>query len=175
MLYTESGFSDLGEVHLRALCAMIYAGRQDFTLALPASFAVAARGKLTFVRELPAKPPIFDLPLEWDLPVTLPDGRQLLLCSTPPKACGGNIFPIAAAALCGRLTVTSRREGDTVTALGKTHKVKRMIADKKPTADEKKRLFFLRADGEVIFSDLPLYADRSFPRPGMQTAYICIL
>ena len=161
MLYTEYGFSDLAETHTDKLCALIQSGKESFTLSLPGSFALCERGELRFVRSLP-KGEAFCLPIEVGKETVLPSGTTVLLSEAPTA----NGIPLRKEALCGALTVRSRQNGDTVTVFGKTHKLKRMIADKKCTEAQKADLFFLCADGEILYTNLPATADRAFCRIG---------
>lgn len=159
MLYNDHGFSNLAETHIDAVCSQIYLGKENFTLSLPESYALCERGKLRFVRTLP-KAEAFCLPVKIGDTVSLPTGISLTLSSEPTK----DAVPLRRDALYGELTVRSRRAGDTVTVFGKTHKIKRMIADKKCTEAQKAKLFFLCADGEIVYTNLPATADRAFCR-----------
>ncbi len=161
MLYTDHGFLNLAETHTDAICTQIRLGKENFKLSLPDSFALCERGMLRFVRTLPAKED-FCLPIEVGKAVTLPDGRVLLL--TKEKT--ADAIPLREDALCGKLTVRSRLGGDTITVFGKTHKLKRMIADKKYTEAQKAKLFFLCADDTILYTNLPAIADRAFCKAG---------
>ncbi len=161
MLYTDHGFLNLAETHTDAICTQIRLGKENFKLSLPSSFALCERGKLRFVRTLPAKED-FCLPIEVGKAVTLPDGRVLLL--TKEKT--ADAIPLREDALCGKLTVRSRLGGDTITVFGKTHKLKRMIADKKYTEAQKAKLFFLCADDTILYTNLPATSDRAFCKAG---------
>lgn len=161
MLYNEHGFSNLAETHIDAICTQIRLGKENFTLFLPESYALCERGKLRFVRELPAAAE-FCLPIRIGETVTLPIGMSLTLSDEPTAGA----VPLCRDALCGSLTVRSRRAGDTITVFGKTHKIKRMIADKKCTEAQKAKLFFLCADDTILYTNLPATADRAFCRAG---------
>ena len=161
MLYTEYGFLNLAEVHVDAICTQILSGKENFTLALPDSFAVCERGKLRFVHTLP-KSEDFCLPIEIGKETLLPNGLKVLLSETPTESG----IPLRKDALTGALTVRSRKAGDTITVFGKTHKIKRMIADKKCSAAQKAKLFFLCADGNILYTNLPATADAAFCRRG---------
>ena len=161
MLYTDHGFFNLAETHVDAICTQICLGKENFTLSLPDSFALCERGALRFVRELPQEED-FCFPIELGKEVTLPSGLTLLLTDTPTE----NAVPLRRDALCGTLTVRSRKPGDTMTIFGKTHKLKRMIADKKCTEAQKAKLFFLCADEAIVYTNLPATADRAFCRVG---------
>lgn len=161
MLYNEHGFSDLAETHIDAICSQIRLGKENFTLSLPESYALCERGKLRFLRTLPQGEE-FCLPIAIGETVTLPSGIALTLSEEPTAGA----VPLCRDALCGALTVRSRQPGDTITVFGKTHKIKRMITDKKCSGAQKAKLFFLCADGEIVYTNLPATADRAFCRTG---------
>lgn len=161
MLYNEHGFSNLAQTHIDAICTQIRLGKENFTLSLPESYALCERGKLRFVRELPTAAE-FCLPIRIGETVTLPFGMSLTLSDAPTA----DAVPLRRDALCGELTVRSRHAGDTITVFGKTHKIKRMIADKKYTEAQKAKLFFLCADDTILYTNLPATADRAFCRAG---------
>lgn len=167
MLYNYYGFVDLTEAHIDALCELIRIGNENFTLSLHGCFAFCERGELTFKKELP-RADEFCLPIEIGKETVLPSGMTVLL--SRDRADGA--YPLRADALCGKLTVRSRHDGDTVTVFGKTHKIKRMISDKKLCAKEKAKLFFLCADGEIIYSNIPATADKAFARRGDDCIFI---
>ena len=161
MLYNEHGFSNLAETHIDAICTQIRLGKENFTLSLPESYALCERGKLRFVRELPAAAE-FCLPIRIGETIPLPIGMSLTLSDEPTAGA----VPLRRDAFCGELTVRSRRAGDTITVFGKTHKIKRMIADKKCTEAQKAKLFFLCADDTILYTNLPATADCAFCRAG---------
>lgn len=156
MLYTHCMGAHLAEVHIDAIAGQIASGKTDFSVSVPGGICHAERGRLTFAEALP-KENDFSLPIVIGTPVTLPCGITVLLSEQADGT------PLLAEALSGTLTVRSRREGDTLRQFGKTHKIKRMIADKKLSATEKAKLFFLVADGEILYTNLPATADRAFP------------
>ena len=157
MLYTHCMGAHLAEVHIDAIAKQVASGKTDFSLSVPGGICHAERGRLTFTEALP-KENDFSLPIVIGTPVALPCGITVLLSEQPDGT------PLLAEALSGKLTVRSRREGDTLRQFGKTHKIKRMIADKKLSAQEKAKLFFLVANGEILYTNLPATADRAFPR-----------
>lgn len=168
LLYNNHGFYDITEAHIHALCSLITAGKQDFTLSLPGCTAVCTRGALTFVpgvRQHTAEE--FAFPIAPGETVTLPSGGRVTLTDVP--APGG--VKLRADALVAPLTVRSRKDGDTIRVFGRTHKIKRMIADKKCTAEEKANLFFLCAGDEILYTNLPAIADKAFCR-GEKALYI---
>lgn len=167
MLYNHYGFSDITEAHITSVCGAIKSNNKNFTLSLHKCFAVCERGQMRFAKEL-CSSPTFCIPIKIGESVTLPSGITLTL--SREKADGA--YPIKASALGGALTVCSRTNGDTVTVFGKTHKIKRMIADKKLSASEKADLFFLKNDGTTVYSNLPATADFAFARKGDDTIYI---
>jgi tRNA(Ile)-lysidine synthetase-like protein len=160
MLYNESGFCDLSQSHTDALCTLIRSGKANFRLALPDSFALCERGELRFVHTLPAQEN-FCLPIAIGSPTALPCGITLLLTKEPQPGA----VTLRADALCGNLSVRSRRDGDAITVFGKTHKIKRMISDRKLSAAQKAKLFFLCCGDEILYTNLPATADRAFCRP----------
>lgn len=168
-LYNYHGFVDLTESHIDALCDKIASGDDNFTLSLHSSYALCERGKLTFVKELPSSHEFcFDIGIGDG--VTLPCGTVVTL--SKEKTDGA--YPLKESALCGKLAIRSRKDGDTVTVFGKTHKIKRMISDKKLSAKEKSKLFFLTCDGEIIYSNIPAVADKAFCRRGDTCIYITV-
>ncbi len=161
MLYNEHGFSNLAETHIDAICSQIRGGKENFTLSLPESFALCEHGRLQFVRTLPQSAE-FCLPIRIGETVTLPSGMRLTLSEVPQPGA----IPLRRDALCGALTVRSRQAGDTITVFGKTHKIKRMIADKKCSEAQKAKLFFLCASDTILYTNLPATADHAFYRTG---------
>ncbi|MBQ6893344.1 MAG: tRNA lysidine(34) synthetase TilS [Clostridia bacterium] len=160
-LYNYHGFKDISELYIDSLCQKIHCGSENFTLSLHGCTAICERGMLTFKEELPHfKEFCFDIALGES--VTLPTG---LLVSLSKEGDEGS-YPLKTSATSGRLTVRSRRDGDTVTFFGKTHKVKRIISDKKLSTEEKSKLFFLCSDEEIIYSNIPTTADKAFVRKG---------
>ena len=168
-LYNYHGFVDLTEAHIDALCEKILSGDENFTLSLHSSYALCERGELTFVKSLPSSGG-FDFDIALGKSVTLPCGVTVTL--SDEKQDGA--YPLKKSALCGKLSLRSRREGDVVTVFGKTHKIKRMISDKKLSAKEKAKLFFLTCDGEIIYSNIPATADKAFCRRGDTCIYITV-
>ncbi len=152
LLYNNSGFSDLGAVHIAALCEKITGGCENFTLSLPGARAVCARGILYFEAEAPAPAPdAFSHLIIPGVPVRLENGVLLLVTAQPNPAGfeGAHRARIRPEFAARPLTVRSRRAGDRIVSLGTRHKVKRIISDKKLTAAEKESLFFL-CDGEKL-------------------------
>ncbi len=168
-LYNYYGLVDLAEAHIDAICQMIYSGDKNFTLALHASFALCERGKLTFVKSLP-KSEDFCVDVALEREVTLPTGIKVLISAQ--KSDGA--YPLCREALCGTLTLRSRCEGDSITVFKKRHKIKRVISDKKLTAAQKAKLFFLCANGEIIYSNLGVVADKAFCRSTDTCFYITV-
>lgn len=161
MLYNEHGRKCLAEVHIDAVCAQIKLGKENFTLSMPDCACICERGKLTFAERTPSAEN-FCMAIEIGEAVTLPNGITVLLSKEPTK----DATPLRRDALCGKLTVRSRREGDTIKQFGRTHKIKRMIADKKLSAAEKSKLFFLTADEKILYTNLPAAADDAFCKAG---------
>ncbi len=159
-LYNTHGASRLAEVHIDAISSQIQSGKEDFSLSVPGGVCLCERGLLSFVGQLP-QCENFCLPVEIGKPLQLPNGITVLLSESETDG-----TPLRADALCGRLTVRSRKEGDTIRQFGKTHKIKRMIADKKLSAAEKAKLIFLCADDTVLYTNLPAVSDRAFPKSG---------
>lgn len=168
-LYNYYGFSDITEAYIDALCKKIRSGDENFILSLHACFALCERGRLTFIKELPCNYE-FSMHIEIGKEILLPTGIKVLLSE---EDCGGG-YPLRRDSLGGELTVRSRKDGDTVIVFGKTHKIKRMIADKKLSAQEKSRLFFLCSNGEIVYSNIPVTADIAFARRGDDSIYITI-
>ncbi|MBE6679867.1 MAG: tRNA lysidine(34) synthetase TilS [Ruminococcaceae bacterium] len=168
-LYNYHGFKDLTEAHIDAICEKIISGDKNFELSLHSSYALCERGKLTFIKTLPEADE-FCIDINIGESVTLPGGITVTLSKEKKEGA----YPLKESALCGRLTLRSRREGDTVTVFGKTHKIKRMIADKKLSVNEKSKLFFLTSDGEIIYSNIPATADKAFCRRGDICIYITV-
>ena len=83
-------------------------------------------------------------------------------------------IPLKKEALCGILRLRSRRDGDTIRQKGKTHKIKRMISDKKLSACEKEKLFFLTSDGAIVFTNIPAISDTAFTKGGENCVYLTI-
>ena len=102
--------------------------------------------------------------------VLLPSG--VTVCLSEENSFGA--YPIRRDALCGKLLIRSRKEGDTVTFFGKTHKVKRIISDKKLSAAKKAKLFFLTNDDEIVYTNIPATADKAFARRGDDVVYITV-
>ncbi len=159
-LYNYHGFRDMSEAHIDAVCEKIYKGEENFILSLHSCTAVCERGKLTFGK-MP-KSENFSFEIKVGESVTLPTGLTVTLSGE--KAEGA--YPLKRSALGEKLTVRSRNEGDTIKFFGKTHKIKRIISDKKLSAGEKAKLFFLLSDGEIIYSNMGAVADRAFVRKG---------
>lgn len=167
MLYTAYGFSRIALAHLDAIAAQIADGKENFTLSLPDSVCICERGALTFAGALPREED-FSFPIELEKPVTLPNGITVLLSE---RDTGGT--PLRREALCGNLTVRSRKEGDVLRRFGRTHKIKRMIADAKLSAAQKNKLFFLCANDTVLYTNLPAVSDSAFcKRDGGQPIFI---
>lgn len=168
-LYNYHGYFDFTEAHIDAVCEKIKSGDENFTLALHGSYALCERGALTFVKSLP-KTDEFCIPIEIGKSVTLPIGLTVLLSFDKQDGA----YPLRAEALCSNLVIRSRRDGDTITFFKKTHKIKRIISDKKLSAAQKAKLFFLSADGEIIYSNIPAVADKAFCRCGDTCIYITV-
>lgn len=150
LLYNNSGFSELSAVHIAALCEKIAGGSENFTLSLPGARAVCARGVLHF--EAPERPKAaFSHPVILGQPRLLENGVLLLVtkAQNPAGFEKAHRTRIRAEFAARPLTVRSRLAGDRIVSFGTRHKVKRMICDKKLTAAEKERLFFL-CDGEQL-------------------------
>ncbi len=168
ILYNESCGTVPGCAHIDALCDRIHAGGKDFRLSLPGVTAVASRGLLRFSASVGAAEP-FSLPLPPDTPTALPWGEELLLTrgAPPPGFPEKPAAVLAAATFDGRdITVRSRADGDTIVYFGKTHKVKRVIADAKLTPAAKARLFCLAAGDTVLYIRALATADAAFRRHG---------
>lgn len=168
-LYNYYGFFDIAEVHIDAVCQKIQNGAENFTLSLPACYAVCERGKMFFTKELKAASE-FCLPIKIGESILLPNG--VTVCLLEESSSGA--YPIRRDALCGKLLIRSRKEGDTVTFFGKTHKVKRIISDKKLSAAKKAKLFFLTVDDEIVYTNIPATADKAFARRGDDVVYITV-
>lgn len=168
MLYNHTCGAVPDCAHIEAITTQIEAGRKCFRLSMPRADAVCTRGLLRFVPHGAASPP-FSLPMQIDVPVTLPFGDRLLLTrETAPRG-----FPATPAATfaaeafaAGVITVRSRREGDTIVFFGKTHKVKRVLADAKCSEEEKARLFFLASGDTLLYIRARAIADAAFYRGG---------
>lgn len=160
-LYNYHGFKDISEAYIDALCQKIQCGSENFTLSMHGCSAVCERGLLTFAKELP-KAADFCFDIKVGESVTLPSGLTVFL--SLEKSDGA--YPLKASALGEKLTLRSRRDGDTVTVFKKTHKIKRIISDKKLSAMEKAKLFFLCSGEEIIYSNIPVTADKAFVRKG---------
>lgn len=168
ILYNESCGTVPGCAHIDALCGRILAGGKDFRLSLPGVTAVASRGLLRFSASGGAAKP-FSLPLTPDAAVKLPFGDVLLLTrGAPPDGYPAQPAAVFAAAAFGDapIVVRSRNEGDTIRYFGRTHKVKRVIADAKLDPCEKARLFFLTAGDTVLYIRALATADAAFYRGG---------
>lgn len=161
MLYNEHGTKSLAEVHVDAIASQIQSGKESFTLSMPDCVCIAERGMLTFAKNVPHAED-FCIPIEIGKEAVLPSGITVLLSREPAS----DAIPIREDALRGKLTLRTRREGDTIKQFGKTHKIKRMIADKKLSAAEKSTLFFLTADEKILYANLPAVADNAFCKPG---------
>ena len=159
-LYNYHGFKDISEAYIDSLCQKIQCGSENFTLSLHGCTATCERGLLTFVKELP-KSEDFCFPINLGDSVTLPCGISVTLARE--RADGA--YPIRVVGK-NALTIRSRREGDTITFFKKTHKIKRIISDKKLSAKEKSKLFFLCEGDEIIYSNIPVTADKAFVRKG---------
>lgn len=160
-LYNYNGFKDISEAYIDALCEKIRQGDENFTLSMHGSTALCERGELTLVKELP-RITEFCMDIRVGESVTLPCGLAVTLsCEKSDGA-----YPLKVSALAEPLTIRSRRNGDTVTVFGKTHKIKRVISDKKLSAAEKSKLFFLTSGEEIIYSNIPVTADKAFVRKG---------
>ncbi len=160
-LYNYHGLKDITEAYIDALCEKIYAGNENFLLSLHGGYAVCERGMLTFVSEM-QKSEDFCIDISIGESVMLPTGQTVTLS----RENSDEAYPLKASALCGALTLRSRRDGDTVKFFNKTHKIKRIISDKKLSANEKAKLFFLCSDGEIIYSNIPVTHDCAFVRKG---------
>ena len=156
MLYNEGGFSSLEEVHVDAICRQIASGKENFTLSLHASRCVCERGKLFFTNETGAKE--FAFAVEFEKEIELPNGICVKLSKI--KQDGAQKLLWAG----GDLIIRSRREGDTMRIFGKTHKVKRLISDKKLSGNEKDKLFFLTSNEEIIYTNIPAISDAAFTK-----------
>ncbi len=167
MLYNHHGFVDLTEAHIAALCTNIQSGNENFTLSLHGCFAVCERGRLSFVKKLPQKNE-FCVPVKIGEKTVLPCGISVLISTERTEGA----FALRENALCGALTLRSRKDGDTITFFKKTHKIKRIISDKKLSAKEKAKLFFLCNDGEIIYSNIPVTADKAYARCGDKLVFI---
>lgn len=159
-LYNYHGYRDMSEAHIDAVCGKIYSGDENFSLSLHSCTALCSRGALSFCKDAQAAD--FSFPTALENSVTLDCGITVTLTK---ERCEG-AYPLKKSALCGELAIRSRREGDTVKFFGKTHKIKRIISDKKLSPKEKSKLFFLTNDGEIIYSNLGVTADSAFVRRG---------
>ncbi|MBR5539029.1 MAG: tRNA lysidine(34) synthetase TilS [Clostridia bacterium] len=165
-LYNNSGFSSLEETHIDAICNMLHIGKENFSLSLHGCDAICERGILRFAKKESAS--IFSLPIKIGEKTVLPTKTEVLL--SKEKLCGS--VPLKADALCGNLVLRSRKDGDTIRQKGKTHKIKRMISDKKLCQSEKDGLFFLTCDDEIIYTNLPAIADKAFTKGGENCIYL---
>lgn len=165
-LYNDSGFSSLEETHVDAICNMLQNEKENFSLSLHGCDAICERGILRFAKKESAVS--FSLPIKIGEKTVLPTKTEVILSNE--KLCGG--VPLKADALCGNLLLRSRKDGDTIRQKGKTHKIKRMISDKKLCQSEKDRLFFLTCDDEIIYTNLPAIADKAFTKGGENCIYL---
>ena len=156
ILYNESGFSSLEEVHIDAICSQILCGKENFSLSLHASKCVCERGKLFFTTD--EKTEDFDITAEFDKEILLPSGVSVTL-SKEKKDGGVKLLWDG-----GKLRIRSRKDGDTICIFHKTHKVKRLISDKKLSGKEKEKLFFLTSNEEIIYTNIPAVADKAFTK-----------
>ena len=159
MLYNESGAPSLEEVHIRALCDQIGCGKENFSISLPACIAICERGILRFTAKK-AEATEFNIAVEINKEILLPCGITVTLSD---RASDGAI-PLLADALGENTVIRSRKEGDCIRVFGKTHKIKRMISDKKLDSEQKAKLFFIESDGEIIYSNLPAISDKAFAK-----------
>ncbi len=169
MLYNYHGAIDVSEAYIDAICKKIYAGDKNFRISVHGFTALCERGILTFVEELPTVSD-FCFDIEIGKSVKLPLGTVVTLTE---EKCDG-AYPLKMEALSGKLTVRSRNDGDSIRIFRKTHKIKRVISDKKLSAKEKSKLFFLCSDGEIIYSNIPAVADSAFCRTGDRCIYITV-
>lgn len=158
MLYNHSGCSSIEETHIRAVCEQIMGGKENFSLSLHGCTALCERGKMRFAEKCEAEE--YEIETEIGKEIALPNGISVTLSK---EWCDG-ATPLRAEALCGRLLLRSRRGGDCIRVFGKSHKIKRMISDKKLGSEEKARLFFLTCDDEIIYTNLPAIADKAFTK-----------
>ncbi len=160
MLYNHSGFSSLEETHIRAVCEQIANGKKNFSLSLHGCSVLCERGRMRFTEKCEAAE--YEIETEVGKEIALPNGISVTLSK---EWCEGAV-PLRAEALCGRLMLRSRKNGDCIRLFGKNHKIKRMISDKKLGREEKARLFFLTCDDEIIYTNLPAVADKAFTKKG---------
>lgn len=168
MLYNHTCGTVPDCAHIEAITEKIAVGSKNFRLSMPRADAVCTRGTLRFVPNGTAFSS-FSLSLPIGVPITLPFGETLLLTrETAP--CGFSAEPAAIFAAeaftAGAITVRSRQAGDTIVFFGKTHKVKRVLADAKCTEEEKARLFFLTSGDTVLYIRAHAIADAAFYRGG---------
>ncbi|MBQ4151141.1 MAG: tRNA lysidine(34) synthetase TilS [Clostridia bacterium] len=168
-LYNYYGFVDLTEAHIDALCEKIKLGKQNFKLSMHGCTAVCERGKLRFLND-DIKPDEFSFDINVGESVLLP--CKITVSLSKEKSEGA--YPLKESAFGKRITVRSRKDGDMVVYFNKTHKIKRIISDKKLSVAEKNKLFFLCSDGEIIYSNLPVTADKAFARRGDECIYIAV-
>lgn len=168
LLYNDSGFSSLSEVHIDALREQISQGKENFSLSLHGCTAVCERGQLQFLKSIDTTD--FCVNIELEKEIRLPSGITVLLTK---EKCDGAI-PLRAEAFGESTVVRSRYDGDTIKMFGKTHKIKRMISDKKLNSYEKSRLFFITSDEEIIYSNLPAVSDNAFTKGGENCVYLLI-
>ena len=160
-LYNYYGFCDLSQSHIDSLCKKILHGDENFSLSMHGCTAMCERGLLSFKKSTD-KAENFCFDIKIGESVTLPCGISVRLSEEYTDGA----YPVKASALGKKLTIRSRKDGDTVVFFKKTHKIKRIISDKKLSAYEKSRLFFLCSDGEIIYSNIPAVADKAFYRKG---------
>lgn len=170
MLYNYHGYKDISEAYINAICEKIQSGDKNFTLSLHGCNAVCERGKLTFVNTVcEAVRFCFDISIGES--VELPTGLTVTLSEA--KTDGG--YPLKKSAFGEKLLLRSREDGDTIKIFGKTHKIKRIISDKKLSAKEKTKIFFLCSSGDIIYSNIPATADCAFVRKGEDDCYYIIV
>lgn len=157
MLYNEHGRKCLAEAHVDAILEQIGRDKENFMLSLPDCICICERGRLSFAEKMPGAED-FCIEVHLGMETALPNGITVLLSEKPTA----DAIPLRHDALCGKLALRSRREGDTIKQFGKTHKIKRMIADQKLSAAEKSKLFFLTADEKILYTNLPAVADDAF-------------
>ena len=160
-LYNYYGFCDIGQAHIDSLCKKIMLGDENFSLSMHGCTAICERGLLSF-KKSPDRAADFCFDIKIGESVSLPCGISVKLS----KEFTDGAYPIKASALGENLTIRSRKEGDTIVFFKKTHKIKRIISDKKLSAYKKSRLFFICSDGEIIYSSIPAVADKAFFRKG---------
>lgn len=169
MLYNYYGFKDLTEAHTDAICDAIKSDNKNFTLSLHKCYCICERGELRFCQSLD-KQAEFSLPISIGETVYLPCGIAVSLSSEKTEGA----YPLRADALPKKMIVRSRKDGDKITFFKTTHKIKRIISDKKLSASEKAKLFFLCDGKEIIYSNIPVCADKAFAHKGDNIVYITV-